>query len=446
MTARQGAQRQPTAVHLTETRVWARHDDRTVERPAGVMIDAAGLVVGVDRATAVGDDVFEPAPIRYIDDEVLLLGTTTVPVREVLAALLAYVAAAVGASTPVDVLVLTCPTGWATRRRRVLAAAGRAVAGEVRVIAAADAVDRVLDDDGIVIEVGMLSSTASSTEDDAGVSVDTVGSMDLSERLDAAAELVSAVHAWQPEAPARVAITGELSASRAATLAAEVSRAWGALPRVREVRGAAVVDGAYSWALDLLGHRAPDPEPEPRPRRRLPRAIVAGALLAAVAAAAVAWNLGRSDPEGTAAVGPAVEVWAASGRAAITVPAGWVERTPASRPDRVELVRVDGRPARILLVHKELNPGADLDAVAGTLAARIAERADTFGPLERVDVGSRPALSYREFPDPDSQVRWQVFVTDGLQVSLGCQAPRDRLPDLEPQCDDVARSVTVAPR
>ncbi|MFD4470216.1 type VII secretion-associated protein [Rhodococcus sp. NPDC058505] len=426
-----------TAVHLTDSTMWVHRGDRSAHRPAGVLVADGGLEVGVDRSMAVGDDAFESSPALFVDDDVLLLGETAVPMPEVLAAVLAHGIAAVGAAVPVGLLVLTCPSGWGIRRRRVLTAAGRAVAREVRVIAVADAVRRLVgaEEPGIVVEVGELGSAA--TVGSAHLVIDTIGSRDLVETDDAAPELVTMLHAAWPEVPAWVAVTGEPPAAR---LAVELHRGWDGLPRAVEVRGAAVAAAAHAWGVELAGPPRPDREPSPTRRSRA-RPYGVGILLVGVLAAGAAWILPGAAPDPVPAEPPRM----ASGRASITVPDGWEQRA-TGRADRIDLRPADGHPARMLLAQKELNPGADLDAVARTLAGRIAERPGTFGELGRVNLDSRDALAYREFPEPDSQVRWHVFVIDGLQVSLGCQASPDLLVDLEPACDRVGRSVTVAPR
>ncbi|GAA4483604.1 hypothetical protein GCM10023094_35430 [Rhodococcus olei] len=434
------------AVHLTETTVWARQGDRIVERPAGVRVGTGGLESGVGLDQAVQADAVEPYPIRYVDDEVVLLGSTAVPVAEVLAALVADAVTAAGASVPVDLLVLTVPSRWGTRRRRVLAAAGRTAARDVRLIPVADAVTRAVgaDDAGVVVELGTLQSAASSTVVGDGISLDALGAGDIAECPDAAQEFVTTVGAWHPRTPPWVALTGEAAGPR---LVAELRRCWGVAPRVLEVSGGAVVAAAHRWGVDALGGH-PARASRARGVLRRPWITAAAAAAAVVAAAAVGvamWGWDRPVPGVAPDAAPAA-ARVASGRADVALPPGWHERTPSAGPDRVELVRDDGRPARILLVHKELNPGADLDGVGTTLAARIADHADTFGSLERVEVDTRPGLAYVERPDPDSQVRWLVVVGDGLQVSIGCQALAGRMDDVEPACGDIVRSLNVAGR
>ncbi|MFF0818537.1 type VII secretion-associated protein [Rhodococcus sp. NPDC003318] len=454
-------ERTVAAVHLTETRVWARHGDRTIDRPAGVLLDAGVLEVGVTPIGAVDPDVYEPSPLRFVDDSFLALGDNTIPMSEVLAALFGRTLGLVGAAGPVDLLVLTCPTEWGSSRRRTMTAAGRSVARDVRVLSVADAVEATVDAEGpgVVLEIGILESAATSTVAVGTISFDELGAMDLAERADAATELAVGVHDRCHDAPAWVAVTGRAERSESGPLAAALRTAGRSSPRVVVVDGAAVVTSAHEWGLGIM-HSGTAPRRTAAHRGR--RAV---AVAAAVSAVAVASGLGTwalrlpneaAPPAATVAPGSSVElvptstptpaVSAVVGRVAVVVPSGWHERVPASRPDRIEMVRDDGVPARILVVHKELTAGSDFDSVAEILADRIAERSETFGPLSEIDVDARHALTYREAPDPDSEVRWLVFVGEDLQISIGCQGLRDRLGGLEADCDRVVRSLEVDPK
>lgn len=453
--------RSVAAVHLTETTVWACHGDRTVDCPAGVLANGGSLVAGVTGPDVGEHDTYEPCPIRFVDDPVLLLGDTGFRVSEVLTAVLARALGPVGTSMPVDLLVLTCPTGWGSTRRRTLAAAGRALARDVRVLSVVEVVEAVVGTDGCgtVVEVGVLGSVATSTARAGTVTFDELGARDLAERGTAATELAAAVHGVRPDAPSWIAVTGDIP-SGSGPLTTALQAAWDTPPRVLVVRGGALVQAAEQWGRSLLGESAPGEDESPRASGRRPRVLsVVGAVVAAAAVAGVtAWGFDRADtpvpppaadvpvvprPSTSAAPSAVVEARAGVGRASVTVPSGWHQRVPASRPDRVEMVRDDGHPARILLVRKELVEGTGLDAVAATLAAGIADRPDTFGSLSRVDVDARQALSYRETPDADSEVRWLVFVGADLQISIGCQGIRERIGDLEPDCERVVRSLDV---
>ncbi|CRK50491.1 conserved hypothetical protein [Rhodococcus sp. RD6.2] len=467
--------RSVVAVHLTESATWARQGGRTIERPSGVIVAAGGLVVGVDRAMAASDEVFEPAPIRFVDDDVLLLGTDAVDVVEVLAEVLADAVVAAGAVTPVDHLVVTCPTGWLTRRRRVLAAAGRRLAREVRVVTIADIAAAVMDPDGanrsgVVLEVGVLASEATATIGGGRVGVDSIGAMDLSVRPEAVAELAEVVHTAHADVPEWIAVVGTLPTGVAGGLADALRRRWGLDVPVCEIPPRTLVGAAFEWGLGQAGQlprvSGPGDDSEPVPARTSRRwGVVLAAVVTVVVGAALIVVHGSVDDTPTtgnastdapvvsdtvipapAPTSIAAPAWVSTGRAALEVPPGWHRRGSEGGADRVELVRDDGRPARILLVQKELLPGADLDAVAVTLGDQIEARSDTFGELSRIEFDARPALAYVEVPDHDSRVVWRVFVSDELQVSIGCQALRGEPDSVAQACDAVAGSVMISAR
>ncbi|MFD1814746.1 type VII secretion-associated protein [Rhodococcus gannanensis] len=462
--------RSTVAIHLTESVTWARAGDRTVDRPAGVAITAGRVGVAVDRSTAASDEVFEPSPIRYVGDDVLLLGGAVVDVAAVLEEVLADAIGALGAATPVDRLVLTCPSGWGTVRRRALVAAGRRVAREVRTVPVAEVAATVANPDGadrfgIVLEIGMLSSEATVTAG-GSTSVDSIGAMDLTSRPESVADLVDAIHPELPDHPEWVAVVGVLPPPVVDALARKLRERWGADVPVCEASERQLLESASEWGLRQAGP-LPVPHRETKrdavnaaARRRRIRSVVAIGVLvlagvagwsaftavrgsdgAATVAAPQATGTSASNAPGTPSVSPHR---VSTGRAALDVPAGWHRRTASDGSDRVELVRDDGRPARILLVQKDLRAGADLDAVAVTLADQIAERSATFGAIDQVEFDGRPALSYLETPDDQSQVVWRVFVVDGLQISVGCQAPLTDPGSVDPACGEVSRSITVA--
>lgn len=459
------------SVFLTDTATWACSGTRVVDRPSGVGLAAGQLRVAVPRG-APGmdesgvdepgvdepgvDETFEPAPIRFVDDAVLLLGSTPVDVGGLLAEILADAVTAAGAATPVDVLVVACATDWGARRRRTISEAGRSLARRVLVVSVADVIGR--DPGGeLVLEIGELASTISAADDTA--TVDSLGSLDMAEDSTCVTEFAGVVQREHPSVPDSVTVVAQLSEWTRSELVVALRRVWGVDVRVMEVRGSAVAEAARDWGLHLGSESRTQTERTAAGPRRLRRAgrVTAGALsvLAAVAAiAAAVAAIGSAGDDGDVQTVAAAEQASAdaphtervrSGRASIDIPAGWRRRDDGqSLPDRVELVRGDGVPARILLVHKDLRPGSDLDAVAVTLATQIADRADTFGPLGTAELDSRPVLVYEETPDPDSQVRWTVLVVDGLQVSVGCQALRDALDAMGPDCDHVLRSVAVS--
>ncbi|MFZ2177835.1 MAG: type VII secretion-associated protein, partial [Rhodococcus sp. (in: high G+C Gram-positive bacteria)] len=71
---------------------------------------------------------------------------------------------------------------------------------------------------------------------------------------------------------------------------------------------------------------------------------------------------------------------------------------------------------------------------------------DLFGGLERdVVFGGRPGISYNEFPDESSSVKWHVLVERDLQVSVGCQFLSGEWDAIEGVCAEMVRSLVIAP-
>jgi actin-like ATPase involved in cell morphogenesis len=109
--------------------------------PSAVYADPeAGLLVGRDavHAAVVAPERFEPHPKLRIDHGAVLLGDRSVPVVELIAAVLRRVldeARRVVAADP-DAVVLTCPAGWGPTRRALLTDAARtAGCGRVALVA-----------------------------------------------------------------------------------------------------------------------------------------------------------------------------------------------------------------------------------------------------------------------------------------------------------------------
>jgi type VII secretion-associated protein (TIGR03931 family) len=99
--------------------------------PSAVFAAADGtLFVGqeAERQAAVDPARYEPHPKRRVDEGELLLGSTVLPVVDVVRAVLTRAvgeARRVGGGAPVDLLVLTHPADWGTVRTRVLLQAAR---------------------------------------------------------------------------------------------------------------------------------------------------------------------------------------------------------------------------------------------------------------------------------------------------------------------------------
>src|SRR5687768_15252918 len=99
--------------------------------PSAVFAAADGtLFVGqeAERQAAVDPSRYEPHPKRRIDEGELLLGTSVLPVADVVRAVLTRAvdeARRVAGGARVDLLVLTHPADWGAIRTRVLLQAAR---------------------------------------------------------------------------------------------------------------------------------------------------------------------------------------------------------------------------------------------------------------------------------------------------------------------------------
>ncbi|MFC9790904.1 type VII secretion-associated protein [Rhodococcus sp. NPDC127528] len=443
------------ALHLTETTAWAQCGDHQWQ--CGVAVHSVDGRLAFGRwPAAVPSTNVEAAPIRFVDDRFLVLGAGVFAMGEVLAGVLAHVAGGSPTPGPVDLLVLTCPAHWGERRRSTLAAAGRAVAADVRLLSVPEALYRGLTvrptGDGVVLDVGSLESVAARPGAADCILFDEYGAADLIERFSAASDLADRLrHKWSG-VPSWTLITGELPAGAARALVEALGHGGGGSRSVSVVPGSVAAAGAHEWGRELGESPAPTGDVAARAvgsRRRYRLSVPAAALAVVVAAGVLTW-MGSSGDSVSGAVPTSGSVRiepqrASAGRATVTVPSGWHVRD-AGRLDRADLVPDDGTPARILLVRNELVPGADLDAVESTLRGRVAENPDRVRSLERVDVDARQGLAYVESPEPDSQVRWRVFVGDQLQVSIGCQTVPHRWLDLQGRCDEVMRSLVIAGR
>ena len=108
--------------------------------PSAVFAAADGtLFVGqeAERQAAVDPSRYEPHPKRRVDEGELLLGTSVLPVVDVVRAVLTRAvdeARHVAGGARVDLLVLTHPADWGAIRTRVLLQAARGLGQEVRLV------------------------------------------------------------------------------------------------------------------------------------------------------------------------------------------------------------------------------------------------------------------------------------------------------------------------
>lgn len=135
----------------------------------------------------------------------------------------------------------------------------------------------------------------------------------------------------------------------------------------------------------------------------------------------------------------------AGGTVSVVVPAGWAADREGSGAGRMDLIPVSGNDRKIVIIEKELLAGVEFDAVAIDLREQLSAVEDPrrFGNLESaVASDGRKILLYREFPDGYSEVRWQVFVERGTQVSIGCQYLVGEWDAFESECVQIVGSLS----
>lgn len=223
--------------------------------------------------------------------------------------------------------------------------------------------------------------------------------------------------------------------------------------------------------------------------RRWSAAMTAGVVVAGLVAAGMAFVLGRGAVEGTAVQAessdtPLVDAAQASGlvvtsepnmsstnlvpsnpvtsassvaavptavtalevgNVSLDLPIGWEPALDRSSAERTDLLPSSGNDRKIVVVQKELREGAEFDAVEAALREQSETLEDPlrFGNFETIELADgRKVLLYREFPDGYSEVRWQVFVEHGIQVSVGCQYLVDEWSTFEFECAQVTDSLS----
>lgn len=141
--------------------------------------------------------------------------------------------------------------------------------------------------------------------------------------------------------------------------------------------------------------------------------------------------------------------------ASMVVPSSWgeAERTENGQTARLVLTP-DGRSAhasRLLLVQTQLKAGADLASVADTLAEQLRQQRDSGRSYDSFEPSAqyagRAVVRYREQPGGGRVVDWFVVVSDGYQLSVGCEhAASDLAEASRRSCEQAVASVREANR
>jgi type VII secretion-associated protein (TIGR03931 family) len=122
---------------------------------------------------------------------------------------------------------------------------------------------------------------------------------------------------------------------------------------------------------------------------------------------------------------PVADREAQLGRVAVTVPAQWRESDEPAADGIVSRTTfaAPGDDRRIIILQNTVRNTSTLASVANSLRNRIDQRGDDvvqeFSASTRF--AGREVISYREVPVSGGPIRWYLLVSEGLQVSVGCQ-------------------------
>ncbi|MFC9551107.1 type VII secretion-associated protein [Rhodococcus sp. NPDC056960] len=462
------------AIHLTESGMWSC---------------ARGVTTAIRELT----------PLCFVDDEYVDVDGGVLAVSDALTAVLRSGIDAAGESAPIATAVLSHPSEWGSARRSVLSDAGSRVAtGTVLVPVAVAAAESIAAPAGrwLVVESRTVGATACYVVGEVGgyrvADCDHDSSVCADEGIDgwvaAVAELVA--RARGDRRVDGILLTGIDDSREVSSLRDAVAASVEPAVDIRVVTGEDIARGLASRLPEAVGEPPVMAVPqsnwlepalqrsEQDDRRHVrPTLFAVAAVLAVVVGAVLVFTLRGPDSgtesvraldasavpaapatptttygppratttTATAVAGTDLEV----GGLRVTLPGGWTQRvTGASAPSgaRVELVPSGGADRRIIITQNAVRDGAGYDEVAATLAAKIAQRGrpGLFGELERdVVFGGRPGISYSEFPDESSAVRWHVLVERDLQVSVGCQFLTEEWESIESACEELVRSLVI---
>lgn len=463
-----------------------------------------GRYHGVDSVAAVGEHgSVATSVLDLIDDNSVAVGGGAVQVTDAIADALRVGFDGVGAGVPAEVAVVPYPSRWGTARREALVAGIHRVAREAVVVQTSVAVATAAQTSAsriVVVECTGLSLTASYVIAESGGyrAVACEYEPNIGGGNDGSSGAIATIAAAVAEhrAVELVLVTGPCDID--GVRAAAEGRFGGTNPEVVEIDEkaiAAALETAHTPELQRLDGLAPaltrmPPsawlEPAIRQRRDArfsPKPLVIGvAVVAAVVGVGVfgVWRATAQHSESadasasaSASVDPTTEIEAVpasddptpstspidapvtvtAGRITVQLPAGWRERQGGAvaappRDSRVEFVPAGGTDRRVIVMQNTLRQGADYDAVAATLTTRIADPAKRgkFSDLQRdAQFGGRTGLAYSENPDENSQVKWHVIVDRDMQVSVGCQYLMQEWDAMSGDCEQIVRSVEVAP-
>lgn len=439
-------------------------------------------------------------PFDHIDDEYVLGPGGVEATALALARLIARAVGGCGISDA-DVLYLSYPTEWGSPRKGRLIDAARRVAHDVVVVPVATVAARVTRHAWrsrcVVVELHgahAVSSVVRAVEGELRIEVTTrTDTADLTELFSGIGELSvrDAVVVIGSVSPASVAAVehglagvrghADVNFVDGRRIAASLGGTHdGGTPddeSSAHMIGAGAFDADWESAVPARAARSPGLGPEApyrargRHRARAVAALVAGVVVMLVASLLL-WS-GRDRREDPATISESVGSQRDSSvaadrtddssnrgelspptrrtsvdRVSLELPSDWTEavRAPQSMPGRTDLVPASGADRKIVLVQKELTEGAEFDAVETALREQFSTFDDPLRFAEfavATDAEGRRAVTYVEFPDDYSEVRWRVFVIGGLQVSVGCQYLLGEWGELAAECERAWQSVAV---
>ncbi|MBV7294690.1 type VII secretion-associated protein [Corynebacterium sp. TAE3-ERU12] len=122
--------------------------------------------------------------------------------------------------------------------------------------------------------------------------------------------------------------------------------------------------------------------------------------------------------------------------AVITMPKGW-DVVPGAID--AMLVVHDGGDMRIAVSVADIEPDVDLDVLRSELSRR-ADSDPEVSAVRAATVTGMPMVLYDQRPGDDTVVLWHNHISDGVQVSVGCQVRGAVRPEQRTVCAEAARS------
>ncbi|WP_367134891.1 type VII secretion-associated protein [Saccharothrix sp. HUAS TT1] len=199
----------------------------------------------------------------------------------------------------------------------------------------------------------------------------------------------------------------------------------------------------------------PSPVPPSPPRRsRVPLVVIAVVVVVAAVGASVAYALTRNETPagGSTTSGPTSPTTAAGGRTIaqydynFVAPDGW-RQTGGQVETRKVLLEPEAPVSDLDVIAVEerlLNYNATEDrARAETeLRGQYDQRENVSDFDASADFATKSVVYYREEAG-SATIDWYVLLQDDVQVSVGCQYPRDGRDRVRPACEQVVRTLTV---